>query len=161
MDTIFSLVDSSYRFVSKSRREAAMTQWWVHSPPNNVARPDSITARFHIYVWVEFVVVSRLTRKVLLSRFSGLPPSTKKYLNSNSTRIEVKGKKQPRLLGQIWCIAVKLGNLRKQTQRSWTGRFPIQVHEEDFKNKVASDHLPPANSGEHRSEQNERWTDQA
>jgi len=41
-------------------------------------------------------------------------------------------------------------------KRSKAGWFPIQVHEEDFKNKVASDHLPPANSGEHRSDQNER-----
>ena len=32
----------------------------------------------------------------------------------------------------------------------------IQVHEEDFKNKVASDHLPPTNPGEHSSEKNKR-----
>jgi len=50
------------------------------------------------------------------------------------------------------CEARKL----TKTGSKEAGRFPIQVHEEDFKNKVASDHLPPANSGEHRSEQNER-----
>ena len=30
------------------------------------------------------------------------------------------------------------------------GRFPIQVHEEDSKNKLASDHLPRTNLEEHR-----------
>ena len=30
------------------------------------------------------------------------------------------------------------------------GWLPIQVHEEDSKNKVASDHLPSTNPGKHR-----------
>ena len=37
----------------------------------------------------------------------------------------------------------------KLTKTEEAGRFPTQVHEEDFKNKAASDHFPRTNPGEH------------
>ena len=52
------------------------------------------------------------------------------------------------------CEAWKL--TKTEAKKKEAGRFPIKVHEEDFKNKVASDHFPPTNPGEHRNEQNER-----
>lgn len=120
--------------VSKSRREAAMTQWWEHSPPNNVARvrsrPGAICVSW-VCCWVSpYLEGSSPGSPVYL-------PPQKKSLNSNSTRIEDPHKNQLRLLGQIWCIAVKLGTY--ENRRKEAGRFPIHacMHEEDSKNKVS------------------------
>ena len=52
------------------------------------------------------------------------------------------------------CETWKLETWRLENRSKEAGCFPIQVHEAHTKNKVAPNHLPPTNPGNHKNGKN-------